>query len=806
MEESASKTEEKKSIDEILYSIKEREFKEKIIKKDLDIDINVRTYYSEESAVIEFAGKEYVFEPQSRNITFKDDQKSIVKFVCNCKHLEEILKQLQFKAFNIDKDEEKESIDSLSSENNKTEILNIFKNKDIKEIYKDKPELEKLIDKFRQRYSKKIIYISNLSLNSSFYFPNNKNDKINFKILSTFKNELFKFFMNDCSILYVVGPKGTSKSIFLMNFFYEINRGYKIPLLYINYRKMKDLSIDKKKNIFKKELIYLFFEENFLVSFYKEKPYEKIKSEKLLQFLYDFIKYLLDIYKNYFNEQIVVVIDNLDEDDDNEIIRIQYLIDLIKKEENRPKIKLILSGRCKFMNKKQLFYLKNELNMEKNNNREMLLYYNINLIESDESDISNISNDEINNMNSLPLYYFNSDNSNDIDNTKKMRITEEKDFCKKFNIYGMYFSTFYEGREIKISDLEKNYEIMPIDFLVFTIYDNNNISFKFHNEIFKSAVKNSINHIIQENNFMYILNNFDNNRITYGIFEEKLLILFLSCNKLNLIDLEFTEENKLEVEEIFQFKNNAFDKTNKVIDKNKPIIITQENYLGQNYDLLILIPKKSLNSYKAYFIQIGTNKTKTQIDIIKTDLKEKESKYKEGIEKFTGCNISEVELVFIFDKDTQIGLKNKNQFSGAKYCIENNILFYLFSIEDQKLCSTNDLEIMILIDKFESFKPKKAWKRNYNKSKGDFSFLPYKETKIINSFIEDDIKNNYMVSNGGHYIYNLNQCEKESIYIFYNNKERIYIIKQKYYQIINGNLVNIKKKILTKKSHLNQKF
>ena len=145
-----------------------------------------------------------------------------------------------------------------------------------------------------------------------------------------------------------------------MNYFYEINQCSKRPLLYINYRKIKDESQEKKKNVFKKELIYLFFEENSLESFYKEKEYKKITSEKFLQFTYDFIKYLLDIYKNYFNNQIALVIDNFNEDDDNEIIILQNLINLIKKEENGFKIRLILSGRCKYINKKQLLYLKNE--------------------------------------------------------------------------------------------------------------------------------------------------------------------------------------------------------------------------------------------------------------------------------------------------------------------------------------------------------------------------------------------------------------------------------------------------------------
>ena len=74
-----SKKEEEKSIDEILCDIKKKEFDEEKIKRDLDIDIIVKAYYNHESAIIEFEGKDYVFELQSRNITFIDDQKSIVK-------------------------------------------------------------------------------------------------------------------------------------------------------------------------------------------------------------------------------------------------------------------------------------------------------------------------------------------------------------------------------------------------------------------------------------------------------------------------------------------------------------------------------------------------------------------------------------------------------------------------------------------------------------------------------------------------------------------------------------------------------
>ena len=116
------------------------------------------------------------------------------------------------------------------------------------------------------------------------------------------------------------------------------------------------------------------------------------------------------------------------------------------------------------------------------------------------------------------------------------------------------------------------------------------------------------------------------------------------------------------------------------------------------------------------------------------------------------------------------------------------------------------MDLFIHTDKFEVIKPRKVWKRNYNDSKGDFSFLSHKETKLINRLIENDIKINYMVSNGGQYICNLNQYKKESIYIFYNMKKRIYIIKQKFYQIIEGKLEKIKKRDISQEEKFESKI
>ena len=779
------------NIDDVLYLIKQNKFNVEILKKEHAIDINVITYYNENCALIEYEKNKYLIEEEARRITFRDDNQSTTKFIYNFDNLKDVIDKLKFKAIKIPNNEE-DSCDSIDSEINEYWILVLFQKRDVVEIVKDKTELEKLIDKFNNRYSRNKIYISNLSLNSSYYFPDNKKDIINFEVLLMFIKDIKQFFVKDCNILYVVGPKGTSKSLFLMNYCYERNEANSEPILYINYRAIKACQKkNEKKNIFKKELIYLFFSEDELEKFYKRKTYEDITSEKLLKFIYNFIKDLLDNFENHFKKRILVVLDNFDDDNEEEITILNNLINLIKEENNRKKIKLIISGRCSFMYKKQYYYLKDELNIRTPNNREMLMYYNI------ELNKSIINDDNINNM-IPPLFYFNTRNQNNLNDI----IEEEREFCNKYNTFGMNYAILNEEKEIEISELEKYYQILPIDYIVFTKINNNKVSFKFHNKIFKNIIKKKIEFSIQADNFIYILKNFYKNRIAFGIFEEKLLILLLSYNKLDLENLQIREENRLEVFEIYQFKQSIYEQTNKPFIKNEPIIINQEYYLGKNYDLVILIPIPSINSYKAIFIQIGSNKSIDQINTIIKDLKKNKIKYINGIKKFIGVDITDVELVFIFDKDTQINLFKKNKISGAEYCIKKNIIFYLFSIENFRLYSTDNMIEFSLKKNFETFKPKAKHKRNYNESKGDFSFLSANEIKLINNFIHDNILSNYIIIQGGCNIGNLNQYEKDSIYIYYNTNKRIYIIKQHCYVINNGELI----KILKKTININENF
>ena len=58
-------------------------------------------------------------------------------------------------------------------------------------------------------------------------------------------------FINKRKIIYLIGPKGTSKSLFLMYYSLLLNfQNY--PTLYINYKIMNKLELNEKENIFKK--------------------------------------------------------------------------------------------------------------------------------------------------------------------------------------------------------------------------------------------------------------------------------------------------------------------------------------------------------------------------------------------------------------------------------------------------------------------------------------------------------------------------------------------------------------------------
>ena len=772
------KNNEAQDIDIILYSIKQLNFDQKKVKEKLNLDFSIYKYYDKNNFIIKLNGAFYHIFPEARKIQFIDGKMLIEKFIYSKINLEDVLKELEFKFFTFNTTDN--SYDFIESEIGKTEIYEIFKDISINKITKINP-LKNIIDKFRIRYSQKDKLISDLSLNASLYYPENKNDAINYKILNKYFDEFEKILCYDRNVTYLSGPKGTSKSLFLMNYTFEQNQLNKFPLLYINYKELMKLTPNQRKNTFIKEMIYLFFDENSLNDFYKSKPCGEINTKGLISFLYDFIINLLRIYENIFNKYILFVIDNFDEEDENEVKILKNIISLVKKAENIKKIKLIISGRCSFIYKMQNQYFNNKLD-----NFENFVYYNL----------------EMNNKrdkNSLPLFHFKKFENNI--NEKDELLKEEIKFCDKFNLYGMYYSLLHCNKEINLEELNQNYDILPFDYLVFKESCKEKITFQFHNEIFKSSIKRKIRTEIEQNNLDYFIKELNYSRITHVIFEEKLLTLFFSFNKLGIQNLCFKEENRLEIKEINQLKESKFLGTNNKLDLFSPVIITQENYLGPNYDLLILIPSINM-SFSAYFIQIGTDKNESQINKINDDLSKNEDNYKIGIENYTGLKISKIKLVFIFDKETQEQIKKENDknqnnvFTCVNYCRNNNNLFYLFSTVDYTLYSTPDMEKFNKVIYFGEIRQKRPTYIFSFRNNIDLIFNE-EEIKCIRELIDNDIYLDYTLIRD---IYEKEKgfkeakikFDKENIYIFQNSKDKIYVIKNNHYIMENNELKLIK--------------
>ena len=403
------------NIDQMLYIIKKNKFEINEIKQKLNekVEFQIVLRYTENYAVIKLNDKIYEIKPESRMIQFINGKEIIEKFIYSIDSLKETLAELQFKSFIVN-DEENLS-DSIDSEISDEEFKDIFLNENITKITKIQSDLKNILDKFKIRHNEKINSISDISLNSAEYYSNNKNDKIDLYMIATNYKLEYDLESSHKNIIYFLGPKGTSKSLFLMSYLFKKNQFNKIPSLYINYRHMINLSINKRQNIFKK------------------KAYKSIKIKSFMIFLFEFITYLINTYENTFTNKIVTVIDNYDEDNEEEIGNLQHLINLVKNEKNIPKIKLIISGNSKFLYKKLYDYYNNQLD----ENRELLIYYNLELNKKKD-------------MDSLPLFYFRSLAKKN-NNIKNQIIDEELNYCRKFNLYGMYHSLLNNEREILLN-------------------------------------------------------------------------------------------------------------------------------------------------------------------------------------------------------------------------------------------------------------------------------------------------------------------------------------------------------------------
>ena len=745
-----------------------------------------------EDRVVQLNNKIYNIKKQSRLITFIISKVSYIRFIYSHEYLKSVMDNYKIQQYYSGKNEN--SYNSSESEVSDGEIYNIFEQKEILIISKIETKYDRIIDTFKHRYNLSANRIENSSLNAKIYYPKNYEDELNRNIFGDNTKQMEKHIWNSSiHIIYFMGPKGSSKSLFLLNFcfFQNINNN---PTLYINYKKLKETTIKSRNKIFKKEMVYLFFEENGLKDFYHNGFYKIIKNEQneFLHNLIEFIKAIINVHKNYFSRKIIMVIDNFDEDNEELSAEMEQLINLINT--NPSKIKLIISGNSDFLIKKFVLFL-NKKNFDYIIDNQLLFIYDLKLN----------SNNEIK---ALAAFNF-LKNIND-NNLEDILLNDEMKYCKKFNLYGMHYSVINNGKKLKLDDLLKYIHILPFEYITFSINNDNSITFEYFNPIFLKAVKKYIKSEIKEKTLDFLLKNDNKDRIINGIYEEKLLCTLISYNKLSLNNMNTPEDNLLEVSKICDFKEKQFSKTNNKINIKFPIIITQEIFLSELYDLLILtVNNKEPNTYFAYMTQIGTNKTKYQIETIKKDFDENKGKYIKGIKKFidNNINIEKIELLFIFDLDTQktLDLKDAKIYeSGSKFCANNKIHFYCFSIEDYKLYKIVNGKKYFSVISFGDFdiNIKRNWSE-YLRSR--LWFLSDNEIKFINSKISGDIKDMSLIDYRENVEFSSikNDIDGNKIYVLFGGMNKYLIVKNIIYKVIEDKYEEIETKKINNKEIFN---
>ena len=269
-------------IEKKLYCIKSYEYKyDEIFKDSFGFQFDVRSPLKIDSEVVmvKLNDDYYKIEKQARLMTFIYKNIKHIRFIYSGNYLKKIFNDYNIERYSTKNNNSNQSNDSIGSEIPNEEILELFQNMDITNIYQLETSYNKIIDLFNKRY---ILNnrISDLSLNAGYYYSTNANDQLDSILFQDYIDKFNKYIWNESNhIIYFLGPKGVSKSLFLMNFcfFHNIKEN---PTLYINYKKLKKLEKYELKKIFKKEMIYLFFNEDKFKDFYKLKFHRIIKEEE----------------------------------------------------------------------------------------------------------------------------------------------------------------------------------------------------------------------------------------------------------------------------------------------------------------------------------------------------------------------------------------------------------------------------------------------------------------------------------------------------------------------------------------------
>ena len=176
-----------------------------------------------EDRVVQLNNKIYNIKKQSRLITFIISKVSYIRFIYSHEYLKSVMDNYKIQQYYSGKNEN--SYNSSESEVSDGEIYNIFEQKEILIISKIETKYDRIIDTFKHRYNLSANRIENSSLNAKIYYPKNYEDELNRNIFGDNTKQMEKHIWNSSiHIIYFMGPKGSSKSLFLLNFCFFQNK------------------------------------------------------------------------------------------------------------------------------------------------------------------------------------------------------------------------------------------------------------------------------------------------------------------------------------------------------------------------------------------------------------------------------------------------------------------------------------------------------------------------------------------------------------------------------------------------------
>ena len=159
------------------------------------------------SGIIYYNNNQYIFSPEARIINIHHKNETLTKFIYNSFQLQNILDNLEITSFFVELD--RNSNVSINEAND------AFLDKSIVDIYSD--DRPRILSKknFQNRFKENIMEIKDISFNSYIYFENDSNKKFIFsKIYDDYSNKIINFVISQRKILFFLGQRRNSKSVF----------------------------------------------------------------------------------------------------------------------------------------------------------------------------------------------------------------------------------------------------------------------------------------------------------------------------------------------------------------------------------------------------------------------------------------------------------------------------------------------------------------------------------------------------------------------------------------------------------------